>query len=207
MDALRTALIGCGKVGHIHAEALRRLPESQLVGVCDRSEERAKAFAESYGTVAYTNLDTLLRDSGVQVVVVCTHASASCRARDSGCRRQKCMPWSRKPLASTLADCDAMLTASKRAGTQLGVISQRRYLECVQRMRAAIDAGKIGRPMLGVFSMFSWRDEAYYRSDPWRGKWSTEGGGVLVNQSPHGLDLLQWFMRGDRGSERLLGQP
>ena len=61
-------------------------------------------------------------------------------------------------------------------------------------MKAAIDAGKIGRPILGVFSMFSWRDQAYYRSDPWRGKWDTEGGGVLVNQSPHQLDLLQWFM-------------
>ena len=61
-------------------------------------------------------------------------------------------------------------------------------------MKAAIDAGKIGRPVLGVFTMYSWRDEAYYRSDPWRGKWDTEGGGVLVNQSPHQLDLLQWFM-------------
>jgi predicted dehydrogenase len=193
MDALRTALIGCGKVGHIHANALRHLPESHLVGVCDRSEERAKAFAESYGTVAYTNLDTLLRDSGVQVVVVCTphplHAEPVIQAAEA-----KVHALVEKPLASKLADCDAMLTASKRAGTQLGVISQRRYLECVQRMRAAIDAGKIGRPVLGVFSMFSWRDEAYYRSDPWRGKWSTEGGGVLVNQSPHGLDLLQWFM-------------
>jgi predicted dehydrogenase len=61
-------------------------------------------------------------------------------------------------------------------------------------MKAAIDGGKIGRPVLGVFSMFSWRDQAYYQSDPWRGKWATEGGGVLVNQSPHQLDLLQWFM-------------
>ncbi len=61
-------------------------------------------------------------------------------------------------------------------------------------MKAAIDAGKIGRPVLGVFSMFSWRDQAYYESDPWRGKWATEGGGVLVNQSPHQLDLLRWFM-------------
>jgi Predicted dehydrogenases and related proteins len=61
-------------------------------------------------------------------------------------------------------------------------------------MKAAIDAGKIGRPALGVFTMYSWRDEAYYRSDPWRGRWDTEGGGCLVNQSPHQLDLLQWFM-------------
>jgi UDP-N-acetyl-2-amino-2-deoxyglucuronate dehydrogenase len=64
----------------------------------------------------------------------------------------------------------------------------------VQRIKAAIEGGKIGRPVLGVFLMFSWRDQAYYQSDPWRGKWETEGGGVLVNQSPHQLDLLRWCM-------------
>jgi UDP-N-acetyl-2-amino-2-deoxyglucuronate dehydrogenase len=61
-------------------------------------------------------------------------------------------------------------------------------------MKEAIDTGKIGRPALGVFTMYSWRESAYYQSDPWRGKWDTEGGGVLVNQSPHQLDLLRWFM-------------
>jgi UDP-N-acetyl-2-amino-2-deoxyglucuronate dehydrogenase len=87
-----------------------------------------------------------------------------------------------------------MLEAADKAGVTLGVVSQRRFYEPVLRMRAAIDAGKIGRPALGLFLMLSWRDEAYYRSDPWRGQWSTEGGGVLVNQSPHQLDLLQWLM-------------
>jgi predicted dehydrogenase len=99
-----------------------------------------------------------------------------------------------KPLAASLADCDAMLAAARKAGTLLGVVSQRRLYEPVLRLRAAIDAGKIGRPALGVFQMYSWRDEAYYRSDPWRGKWATEGGGVLINQSPHHLDLLRWFL-------------
>ena len=61
-------------------------------------------------------------------------------------------------------------------------------------MKEAIDAGKIGRPILGVFTMYSWRDQAYYQSDPWRGKWDTEGGGVLINQSPHMIDLLLWLM-------------
>src|SRR5262249_36135943 len=99
-----------------------------------------------------------------------------------------------KPLASSLTACDAMLAAAKSAKVKLGVVSQRRLFEPVQRMKRAIDAGRIGRPVLRVFCMFSWRDEAYYRSDPWRGRWETEGGGVLVNQSPHQLDLLQWFM-------------
>jgi predicted dehydrogenase len=77
---------------------------------------------------------------------------------------------------------------------KLGVVSQRRFFEPVARMKAANDAGRIGVPVLGSVVMLSWRDEAYYRSDPWRGKWATEGGGVLINQSPHHLDLLQWMM-------------
>ena len=87
-----------------------------------------------------------------------------------------------------------MLEAAARHGTKLGVISQRRWYEPVRHMKAAIDAGKIGRPVLGSFVMYSWRDPSYYRSDPWRGRWDTEGGGVLVNQSPHMLDLLEWLM-------------
>src|SRR5439155_18632152 len=83
-----------------------------------------------------------------------------------------------KPLAASLADCDAMLAASRQAGTKLGVISQRRCYEAVKRMKAAINAGKIGKPVLGVFQMYSWRDQAYYQSDPLRAKCDTEGGGL-----------------------------
>ncbi|MFO0825845.1 MAG: Gfo/Idh/MocA family oxidoreductase, partial [Gemmataceae bacterium] len=99
-----------------------------------------------------------------------------------------------KPLAASLADCGAMIAAAKKTGVTLGVISQRRFYEPVARMKAAIDAGKIGKPSLGVFIQYSWRDAAYYLSDSWRGKWDTEGGGVLVNQSPHQLDILLWLM-------------
>jgi predicted dehydrogenase len=193
MRTVRTALIGCGKVGQLHAAILRDLPESDFVAVCDSGRGRAEAFAERYGTRAYPDLDALLRHAGAQAVFVCTphprHAEPVIRAAEAGVHALV-----EKPLAASLADCDAMLAASRKAGTRLGVISQRRLYEPVRRMKAAIDAGKIGRPVLGVFSMFSWRDQAYYQSDPWRGKWATEGGGVLVNQSPHHLDLLQWFM-------------
>lgn len=193
MRTVRTALIGCGKVGQIHATALRALPESELVAVCDSDPARAAAFAGRYGGRAFSDVGVMLRDAGVQAVCVCTphplHAESVLRAAEAGVHSLV-----EKPLAANLADCDAMLAASRRAGTKLGVISQRRFYEAVRRVKDAIDAGKIGRPVLGVFSMFSWRDQAYYESDPWRGKWATEGGGVLVNQSPHQLDLLQWFM-------------
>jgi predicted dehydrogenase len=99
-----------------------------------------------------------------------------------------------KPLASSLHDCDSMISAAHSAGVTLGMISQRRLYEPVLRVKEAIDAGKIGVPALGMATLFGWRDESYYQSDPWRGKWHEEGGGVLVNQAPHQLDLFQWFM-------------
>jgi predicted dehydrogenase len=193
VDKVRTALIGCGKVGQIHAGALQTLPEADFVAVCDKSRERAQAFATQYGTRAYTDVGAMLRDAPVQAVLIGTphplHAEAALAAAEAGVHILV-----EKPMAASLRDCDAMLAASRKRGVRLGVISQRRLYEPVQRMKAAIDAGKIGKPVLGVFLMHSWRDPAYYESDPWRGKWATEGGGVLVNQSPHQLDLLQWFM-------------
>lgn len=193
MTPSRVGLIGCGKVGQIHAAALRGIAEAELAAVCDVSADRAQAFAERYKARAYTDVDSMLRESKVEAVVIGTphplHAAPAIRAAEAGVHVLV-----EKPLAANLADCDAMLAATKRAGVLLGAISQRRFYEPVCRMKDAIDAGKIGRPALAVFTMYSWREPSYYQSDPWRGKWDTEGGGVLVNQSPHQLDLLRWFM-------------
>ena len=193
MKAVRVGLIGCGKVGQIHAAALRNLPEAELAAVCDVSAERVRTFADRYAAIGYADVDAMLREGRVEAVVIGTphpqHAAPAIRAAEAGVHVLV-----EKPLAATLADCDAMLAAAKRAGVLLSVISQRRLYEPVRRMKEAIDAGKIGRPALGVFTMYSWREPAYYQADPWRGKWDTEGGGVLVNQSPHQLDLLRWFM-------------
>ncbi len=190
---LRTALVGCGKVGSIHAAALATLPESEFVAACDPTPGRAEAFAARFGPRPFADLGAMLREARPQVVVLATphplHAGAAIASIEAGAHVLV-----EKPLASTLADCDAMLGAADRAGVTLGVVSQRRFYEPVRRIKDAIDAGKLGTPCLGVFSMFSWRDRAYYESDPWRGRWDTEGGGVLVNQSPHQLDLLRWFL-------------
>jgi UDP-N-acetyl-2-amino-2-deoxyglucuronate dehydrogenase len=99
-----------------------------------------------------------------------------------------------KPLASSLEDCDAMIAAAKKGDVKLAMISQRRLYAPVQRIKQAITAGKLERTILGTATMFGWRSREYYESDAWRGTWDGEGGGVLVNQAPHQLDLLQWFM-------------
>ena len=193
MTRTRVGIVGCGKVAGIHAAALAALPDAELVAVCDIDADRAGAFAARHGGRAFGDLPAMLRDGRPEVVLIGTphplHAEAAIRAAEAGVHVLV-----EKPLAASLADCDAMIAAANKAGVTLGVISQRRFYEPVRRMKAAIDAGKIGRPALGVFIQYSWRDAAYYTSDPWRGKWDTEGGGVLVNQSPHQLDILLWLM-------------
>jgi UDP-N-acetyl-2-amino-2-deoxyglucuronate dehydrogenase len=193
MDPVRTALVGCGKVGQIHAAALSTLPESKFVAVCDAQLSRAQDFAARYKVAPFDSIPEMIGRCGVEALTICTphplHELPCLEATRAGVHVLV-----EKPLASSLAACDAMIAAAEKSNVKLGVVSQRRLFEPVQRMKAAIDAGKIGRPILGTFTGLSWRDESYYRSDPWRGKWATEGGGVLVNQSPHQLDLLQWFL-------------
>jgi len=193
MRRVRTALIGCGKVGQIHALALAGLEESELVAVCDTQGERARSFTAQYGARSFDDSAAMFAHAGVEAVCICTphprHRAAAVEAARAGVHVLV-----EKPMAASLEDCDAMIAAAREAGVKLGVVSQRRFYEPVLRLKAAIDAGKIGTPVLGTVHMLSWRDEAYYRSDPWRGRLDTEGGGVLVNQAPHHLDLLRWFM-------------
>jgi len=193
VDKIKTGLIGYGKVAHTHACALSTLSESHFVAVCGRNLARAESFASLYGVRAYDDVQEMVARAGVEAVVVTTphpaHARPAIQAAQAGAHVLV-----EKPLAASLQDCDAIIAAAREAGVKLGVISQRRLYEPVKRVKAAIEAGKIGRPILGMVVMLGWRDRAYYESDPWRGRWDLEGGGVLVNQSPHQLDLLQWFM-------------
>ena len=190
---MKTAIIGSGKVAHYHAHALQSLPESEFTAVYGRDLAKATTFAALYGVKAYDNIEEMIAGAGIQAVIICTphpaHAAAAIAAARAGAHILV-----EKPLASSLEDCDAMIRAARENGVLLGAICQRRFYSPVQRMKKAIDDGKIGRPILGTVNMLGWRDETYYRSDPWRGSWAGEGGGVLVNQAPHQLDLLQWYM-------------
>ena len=190
---IKTAIIGCGKVSHLHAAALQQGKNTELTAIYSRSLEKAQEFAAKYGILAYDDIEKMIREAGVESVVVCTphpfHADAVIKAARSGAN---CLV--EKPLASSLQDCDAMIQACNENKVKLGVVSQRRFYAPVQRLRKAIDEGKIGSPALGTIQMLGWRDKAYYDSDEWRGTWKMEGGGVLVNQAPHQLDIFQWLM-------------
>lgn len=190
---LKTGIIGCGKVTSMHATALGAISKSAFSAIYSRDGQKAKEYASRYGVKPYTNITEMIIRENLDMVTICTphpaHMGPTIEALRAGAH-----VLIEKPLASSLADCDAMLAASRETEKKIGIISQRRFYAPCLRLKAAIDAGKIGKPALGTVAMFGWRNEAYYKSDPWRGKWKEEGGGVLVNQAPHQLDLLQWFM-------------
>jgi UDP-N-acetyl-2-amino-2-deoxyglucuronate dehydrogenase len=193
MNQIGTAIIGAGKVAATHAEAFRSLPESRFVAVCDVHAERAAGFAAKYGVRAYTGVDEMLRDPAVQMVSICTphpqHAAAAVAAGRAGVSVLV-----EKPMAVSLEQCDRMIEAAASTGAKLGVVSQRRLYEPVQRVKRAIETGKIGGAALGMVTVLGWRGPEYYAMDAWRGTWDGEGGGVLVNQTSHQLDLFQWLM-------------
>jgi predicted dehydrogenase len=187
------AILGCGKVAHLHAKSIKKLPNANLTAVWSRTTETAQKFAAQYNTTAFVSISEMIKKASVDLAIICTphpfHREPTIEAAKAGAHVLV-----EKPLASTLEDCDAMINACNAAGVKLGVISQRRWYAPVLRVKKAIDAGKIGKPVFGTINMLGWRDKSYYDADAWRGTWKMEGGGVLVNQAPHQLDILLWYM-------------
>jgi len=187
------SIAGCGKVAHLHAKAIQDIPNARLAGVWSRTLKTAEDFALTYKTRSYSDISGMVADNNSDLVIVCTphpyHKEPAIEAAMAGANILV-----EKPLSSNLQDCDDIIIFCKNSHVRLGVISQRRWYEPVKRVKKAIETGKIGKPVLATVTMLGWRDKAYYDSDAWRGTWEMEGGGVLVNQSPHQFDILLWYM-------------
>ncbi len=187
------SIAGCGKVAHLHARAIQNIPDAHLAGVWSRTFATAEDFAARYKTRPYSSIGKMVIENDVDLVIICTphpyHRQPAIEAAEAGAGVLV-----EKPLSSSLQDCNDIINICKDRHVKLGVISQRRWYSPVKRVREAIEAGKIGKPVLATVTMLGWRDKAYYDADAWRGTWPMEGGGVLVNQSPHYLDILLWLM-------------
>jgi predicted dehydrogenase len=192
-EKLRFGLVGCGVIGPLHAEAIASLPDAQLDAVTDIVAERAEKLAASYGARAYTDMNVMLARERLDVVTICTpsgmHGEHACCAMCAGCHVIV-----EKPMEIHLAAIDEMLRVQKERGVKLAVISQHRFDPASQKVRALVDEGAFGRLVLGNAQVPWWRSQAYYDSGAWRGTWKLDGGGVLMNQSIHTIDLLQWLM-------------
>ena len=193
MEKVRIGLMGYGKVAQIHAEAITASGNGQLVSVCGRNTERRNEIAARWNIASRRNVEEMVRLDNAHAIIITTphpqHCEGSLEAFAAGVHVLV-----EKPMALTTEECEKMIAASQEAGKILSVVSQRRWFPACQRIKRAIDEGKLGKPVLAQVTILGWRDKEYYDSDPWRGKWATEGGGILINQAPHQIDLMHWFM-------------
>ena len=187
------ALIGCGAVGAHHITAIAQLRNARLIAVCDTIEASARRCGERAGVPWYTDYQTMLERDDVDIVNVCTpsglHMEPALAVMAAG---KHCVV--EKPLEIALDRCDAMIAAADRAGVLLGAIFPSRFGAAAQELKRAVDAGRFGRLALGDAYVRWWREQSYYDSGGWRGTWKLDGGGALINQSVHCVDLIQWYM-------------
>ncbi|MFV0407321.1 MAG: Gfo/Idh/MocA family protein [Propioniciclava sp.] len=193
---IRVGIIGCGLIAINHVKAARGVTAAEVVAVADIDLARAEAFAQTHEVpLAYGDIDTMLGDGILDAVMVCTPHPAH-EANVLAAARHGVHVMCEKPIALTLESADRMIQACDEAGVTFGAIYQRRLWPASQQIRAALDDGSLGRPISAQLTARFSRDAEYY-SEPWRGRWDTEGGGVLVTQTSHHIDLLQWLMDSD----------
>ena len=186
----RFAIVGAGVIGKQHGLVQSQLSDRlELVAVVDRHLERAEALAGERGGRAFDSLTAALTSVELDVVAVCTptgsHGEVAIEALQAG--KHVIIE---KPAEVNLAKTDRIIEAQRRAGTLVTVISQHRFDESTEIAVAAIRSGELGRLTSGIASVDWWRGQSYYDSGDWRGTWDLDGGGALMNQGVHTVDLL-----------------
>jgi UDP-N-acetyl-2-amino-2-deoxyglucuronate dehydrogenase len=194
MDTFGVGIAGAGTIGAVHAGALDELQGTRLVAIAEAREVTGRKLAEAHGAEWHAELAELLARPDVDVIVICTPSGLHPDQAVAVARAGKHVI-TEKPMATTLEGADRMIQACKEAGVTLTVIFQYRFNRDALRLKRAVDAGLFGRPVLGNAFVHWHRTQAYYEErGGWRGTWALDGGGALMNQSIHAVDLLQWIL-------------
>lgn len=186
-------IIGCGMISEFHKRAIDDISGAKLVSCFDRVPAAAEKFAAAHGCQAYADLDEMLSDKGLDIVTICTPSGAHMEPAVSAAKAGKHVIVE-KPLEINLKRCDKIIDACEKAGVKLATIFPSRFHESSQLMKKAIDKGRFGKLAMGDAFVKWFRTQAYYDSGAWRGTWQLDGGGALMNQAVHSVDLLLWLM-------------
>lgn len=186
-------IIGCGMIAHFHARAIADVRGAKLVACYDVLSAAADKLAETVGCKAYHNLNAMLADPAVDVVTIGTPSGAHLEPALAAARAGKHVIVE-KPLEITLGRCDKIIEACDKAGVALSTIFHSRFHQSSLELKRAIDQGRFGRLTLGDAIVKWHRSQDYYDSGAWRGTWELDGGGALMNQAIHSVDLLTWLM-------------
>jgi UDP-N-acetyl-2-amino-2-deoxyglucuronate dehydrogenase len=194
MEEFGVGLVGAGMIGNVHARAIDTIEASRLVAVAEPRDDAGRHLAGEYGAEWHADAETLLGRDDVDVVVLCTpsglHSDQAVAAAGAGKH-----VITEKPMAITTDGMHRMILACREAGVSLSVIFQYRFNREAVRLKRALDRGLFGRPVLGNALVHWHRTQEYYEEKGgWRGTWALDGGGALMNQSVHAIDLLQWLL-------------
>lgn len=200
MEKFRFAILGCGLIGDIHAQAILSHPDAELYAMCDVSAERAGDYASRYGARVFTSYDELLADPSVDAVSICTPSGMHADQAIAALRAGKHVLLE-KPMALTGRDALRIREAEAESGKLVSVVFQTRYVEDIRYLKSLIENGRFGTLAFCDLYMKYWRDPAYYSASPWRGTFAMDGGGALMNQGIHGVDVMHFLF----GEPRLIG--
>jgi UDP-N-acetyl-2-amino-2-deoxyglucuronate dehydrogenase len=185
-------IVGIGLIGKVHAEAMQEIPGARLLAVCGRDTAKTGEFAARFGATAYTDYAQFLAHPGLRVVNLCTPSGLHAEQGIAAARAGKHV-LTEKPIETSLVKADALITACEEARVKLGVIFQSRFLPAVQRIKCALDENRLGKLML-CDAYVKWYRAPEYYADSWHGTRELDGGGALINQAIHTVDLLRWLV-------------
>ena len=191
--AIGFGIIGCGMIANFHAKAIADLRGAKTVACYDTFPAAADRFSANIGCRAYHNIKDMLNDPDVDVVTICTPSGAHMDPAVAAAKAGKHVIVE-KPLEVTLKRCDKIINACEKAGVVLGTIFPSRFHESSQLIKQAIDKKRFGKLTIGDSYVKWFRTQEYYDSGAWRGTWALDGGGALMNQAIHSVDLLIWLM-------------
>ena len=193
MHSYGFAVVGTGNIAQAHIDAIAKLPNAHLVGVTSRSLDKAEAVARQHGVRLYSDLDSLLADEAVEVVTVCTPSGAHMEPAVAAAKAGRHVIVE-KPLEVTLERAQTIVDAADTAGVKLATVFMSRFSDAHRRLKEALNTGELGRLLQGDAFVKWYRSQSYYDSGDWRGTWALDGGGALMNQAIHQVDLLLWLM-------------
>jgi len=198
---IRFGLVGCGAIHTTHADALKDVSGAVLAGVYDIVPGRAATAGEKYGVTAFASLEALC--GAVDAVSVCVPSGLHKEVALACARRGKHVVVE-KPIDTTLEKAEALVRGCREAGVNLGVISQHRFARQIRRLREAAQGGELGKLLAGDASVKWYRTQQYYDSGDWRGTWALDGGGCLMNQGIHTIDMISWIMGGVKSVQAMV---
>ncbi len=193
MKKLRTCVVGCGCISTMHLTPIAAMPEVQLVGVCDVKKDRAEKMATKYNVSAYTDYQRMLLELKPDIVHVCVphylHPVISRFALENGVH-----VLCEKPMSIRYEDALANVALAKEKGLLYGIIFQCRFNDPSVFVKRTLESGELGR-IISARSTLTWcKPDSYYALSDWKGTWEKEGGGVVIDQAIHSIDLVNWFI-------------